>query len=127
VARARAGLASCRAVVSQAQATLDVNRSDRDKAVIHSPINGVVLTRQIEPGQTVAAAFEALFFSSWLKTFRSWSFRWMLTRRMSGGFTRDRRQHSQLTAYPDKHFPATITQVRYGSKTTEGVVRIRRC
>lgn len=58
-ARARADEASARAVVAETQATLDANRADLGKAVIRSPIDGVVLTRSAEPGQTVAASFQA--------------------------------------------------------------------
>jgi HlyD family secretion protein len=38
---------------------LNVNRTDLTKAVITSPINGVVLKRSVEPGQTVAATFQS--------------------------------------------------------------------
>jgi HlyD family secretion protein len=44
--------------VAQAQAA-EVNQTDLGKAVIRSPINGVVLTRSVEPGQTVAASLSA--------------------------------------------------------------------
>ncbi len=55
--RARATRASAWASVTQARAALQSDRTNLDKATIRSPINGVVLTRSIEPGQTVAAAF----------------------------------------------------------------------
>jgi len=57
--RAKADVASAEAEVSQAQATLEAYQTDLSKAVICSPINGIVLTRSVEPGQTVAAAFQA--------------------------------------------------------------------
>src|SRR4030042_2699347 len=57
--RAKANAASASADVSQAQATLQANETDLSKSIILSPINGVVLTRSIEPGQTVAASFQA--------------------------------------------------------------------
>src|SRR4030042_200291 len=57
--RAKADEASAKAAVSQAHATLEVNETDLSKSVIRSPINGVVLARSIEPGQTVAASFQA--------------------------------------------------------------------
>lgn len=59
LARARADEASTKAVVAQAQAALDANKSDLTKAVVRSPINGVVLVRSVEPGQTVAAMFQS--------------------------------------------------------------------
>jgi len=57
--RAKADEASAKAAVSQAQATLEANETDLSKSVIRSPINGIVLARNVEPGQTVAASFTA--------------------------------------------------------------------
>ncbi|MCX6864723.1 MAG: biotin/lipoyl-binding protein, partial [Verrucomicrobia bacterium] len=59
LARHQADEASANASVAQAQAALDVVRTDISKAVIKSPINGVVLKRAVEPGQTVAAQFQS--------------------------------------------------------------------
>jgi RND family efflux transporter MFP subunit len=59
LARAKADEASARASVAQAQASVDVVRTDIAKAVVRSPINGVVLKRSVEPGQTVAAQFQS--------------------------------------------------------------------
>jgi len=50
-------LQSAEAQVAQAQVL--VNENDLTKTIIKSPIDGVVLTRTIEPGQTVAASFTA--------------------------------------------------------------------
>jgi len=59
VKRAEANEASAHASVTQARANLQSDETDLAKASIRSPINGVVLTRQVEPGQTVAASFQA--------------------------------------------------------------------
>ena len=57
VKRDKAGVASARAGVASAQAQLSSGMTNRDRAVIRSPVSGVVLARQVEPGQTVAASF----------------------------------------------------------------------
>ncbi len=49
-ARAKATVSSAEAAVAQAKATLDAQRTDLAKAVIRSPIDGIVLKRAIEPG-----------------------------------------------------------------------------
>jgi HlyD family secretion protein len=54
--RAQASLVSAQAAVLQARAVLKSDETNIGKAVIRSPINGVVLTRRVEPGQTVAAS-----------------------------------------------------------------------
>ena len=59
VARSKADLESANAAVSGAEAEVRSNERDLEKAIIRSPVDGVVLTRSIEVGQTVAASFTA--------------------------------------------------------------------
>ncbi|WP_372986407.1 efflux RND transporter periplasmic adaptor subunit [Marinobacter sp.] len=56
--RAEAKLAYALASVRQAEAAVLQARTRLEKTVITSPINGVVLQRSIEPGNTVAASFQ---------------------------------------------------------------------
>jgi len=56
--RAEANLQRARADAELASAQVDADRTALSKAVIRSPITGVVLDRQVEPGQTVAASFQ---------------------------------------------------------------------
>src|SRR3546814_17490533 len=58
-ARARANVDSAVASVAQARAQLSSDETNRRKAAIRSPVGGVVLSRQIEPGQTVADSFQS--------------------------------------------------------------------
>ncbi|MCK9540050.1 efflux RND transporter periplasmic adaptor subunit [Dokdonella sp.] len=58
VQRAQARLAHSRAAVEQAQASVSQARTRLGKAIITSPIDGVVLKRSVEPGTTVAASFQ---------------------------------------------------------------------
>ena len=57
--RAVASLDSAKADVAAAEADLKLDETNLSKAIITSPINGIVLSRDIEPGQTVAASLEA--------------------------------------------------------------------
>src|SRR5206468_7935365 len=59
VAAARAAITSQAARVGQSQAALQSNLVDLGRTRILSPINGVVVQRAIDPGQTVAASFQA--------------------------------------------------------------------
>ena len=122
VARARAGVASAKADVSQAQATLHVNQSDMEKAVIHSPVNGVVLMRAIEPGQTVAASFESPVLFKLAEDLKQLELHVDVDEADVGQVHEGLEASFTVDAYPDKHFPARITQVRYGATTTAGVV-----
>jgi HlyD family secretion protein len=57
--RAEADLGSARASVTEARAQVSSDETNLGKASIRSPIDGVVLARKIEPGQTVAASLQA--------------------------------------------------------------------
>jgi HlyD family secretion protein len=57
-ARSQAAVASARAQRTSAQASLKVSRSSLSKAVIVSPIDGIVLDRTVEPGQTVTSGLQ---------------------------------------------------------------------
>lgn len=122
VARARASVASAKADVSKAQAALDVNRSDMEKAVIVSPIDGVVLNRRIEPGQTVAASFESPVLFTLAEDLAKLELQVDVDEADVGRVRDGQDAVFTVDAFPDRHFPARITQVRYGSQTTEGVV-----
>jgi HlyD family secretion protein len=56
---AQAQVEKARAQVSQAQASLEQARVDLDRTVIRSPIDGVVISRTVDVGQTVAASLQA--------------------------------------------------------------------
>ncbi len=122
VARARANVANAKASVSKADATLSVNKSDLEKAVIHSPVNGVVLTRSIEVGQTVAASMTTPVLFTLAEDLKQLELHVDVDEADVGQVHEGQEATFTVDAYPDKHFPASITQVRYGSTTTDGVV-----
>lgn len=121
-ARARADEASAKAAVAQAQATLDANQSDLSKAVVHSPINGVVLSRDVEPGQTVAAMFQSPVLFTLAEDLTQMQLLVDVDEADVGQVRADQDATFTVDAYPDQVFPARTTQVRYGSQTVDGVV-----
>ena len=56
--RAQAQVESARASIAQARASVKLQRTDLSKATIYSPVDGVVLDRKVEPGNTVAASLQ---------------------------------------------------------------------
>lgn len=122
LARARADEASARAVVAQTRATLDANRTDLKKAVIRSPINGVVLTRSVEPGQTVAATFQAPVLFVLAEDLTQMELHVDVDEADVGRVKDGQEATFTVDAYPDRAFPARITRVHYGSQTTDAVV-----
>jgi HlyD family secretion protein len=121
-ARAKADEASAKAAVSQAQATLKANETDLAKSYIRSPINGIVLTRGVEPGQTVAAAFTAPVLFTLAEDLTQMELHVNVDEADVGKVQEGQKATFSIAAYPNRTFDARITQARYGSSTTSGVV-----
>lgn len=122
LSRYKADEASAKAAVAQAQAALNVYRTDLSKAVVVSPINGVVLKRAVEPGQTVAASFNTPTLFTLAEDLTQMELQVDVDEADVGQVKEGQEATFTVDAYPDRAFPAKITQVRYGSETTDGVV-----
>ncbi|MDA8258103.1 MAG: efflux RND transporter periplasmic adaptor subunit [Betaproteobacteria bacterium] len=120
--RAIADGANARAAVAQAEATLEAQRTDLAKAVIRSPIKGVVLKRAAEPGQTVAATFQTPVLFTLAEDLTQMELHVDVDEADVGKVREAQSASFTVDAYPDRTFPARITQVRFGSKTVAGVV-----
>jgi HlyD family secretion protein len=120
--RALADVASAKAAVSQSQATLDANQTDLSKAVIRSPINGIVLTRSVEPGQTVAATLSPPVLFKLAEDLTKMELVANVDEADVGQIQEGQRATFSVSAYPNRVFDAWIVQARFGSTTTSGVV-----
>jgi len=122
LARADADQASAEAAVSEAQAALEVDETDLAKASIRSPINGIVLTRSVETGQTVAASLQAPVLFTLAEDLTQMELHVDVDEADVGQVREGQTASFNVDAYPDKLFPAQITRVSFGSQTVEGVV-----
>ncbi len=120
--RAEADEASARAAVSQTEATLKATETDIFKSVIRSPIDGIVLTRNVEPGQTVAAAFTTPVLFTLADDLRKIELHINVDEADIGKIKEGQKASFTVAAYPNRPFEARITQARYGSSITSGVV-----
>jgi HlyD family secretion protein len=114
--------AAVRAAVSQAQATLDAIETDLAKAVIRSPINGIVLTRNVEPGQTVAASFQAPVLFTLAEDLAKMQLHVDVDEADVSHVQEGQDAVFTVDAYPNRAFSARIVQIRYGPKEVSGVV-----
>ncbi len=122
LARARADAAMAQAEVDRAEAVLTANETDLAKAVIRSPINGVVLTRSVEPGQTVAASLQAPVLFTLAEDLTEMALHVDVDEADVGKVSEGQAATFTVDAYPDRTFPASVSQVRLGPQTVEGVV-----
>ncbi|HIB53295.1 MAG TPA: efflux RND transporter periplasmic adaptor subunit [Nitrospirales bacterium] len=111
-----------RALVNQATAAVDVAQFDLNHTVIYSPVDGTVIDRKINAGQTVAASFQtpALFVIAADLT------RMRVIAHVGEADIADVGQEQpatfQVDAYPDREFSGRVTQVRIASKAEDTVV-----
>jgi HlyD family secretion protein len=120
--RAITSLASARADVTVAEADVQINETNLIKASIRSPINGVVLTRSIDPGSTVASSLSAPVLFSIAEDLKKMELRVDVDEADVGKVRVGQSATFGVDAFPDRKFPATIRDVRYASETTQGVV-----
>lgn len=120
--RAAASLESARADVIVAEADLELRETDLKKACICSPIEGVVLRRSVDPGQTVAATLQAPTLFTLAGDLSAMELRVDVDEADISLVEAGQQARFTVDAYPDRTFPARITKVRFAPDTTEGVV-----
>ncbi|MDH4249116.1 MAG: efflux RND transporter periplasmic adaptor subunit [Deltaproteobacteria bacterium] len=120
--RAKAALAMANAQVAQAQAQLDSDRTTLEKAIIRSPIDGMVLARQVEPGQTVMAALQSPVLFKLAENLKQMELHAVVDEADIGQVRKGQHATFTVDAYPNQTFEAVITQVRNAPQTVEGVV-----
>lgn len=113
--RAQAAVRSAEANVVAAQADLSSNQTRRQKAVIKAPVTGVVLSREIEPGQTVAASFNTPTLFIIAEDLASMQLEVAIDEADVGQVKSGQRATFTVDAYPGESFPATIERVNVGS------------
>jgi len=120
--RARAEEASARANVADAQAALSTDETNLSKASIRSPINGMVLTRSVEPGNAVAASLQAVTLFTVAEDLTQLKLEVKVDEADVGSVKVGQKAGFTVSAYPSRPYPARITRVAYGSTTTDNVV-----
>ena len=120
--RAQAAETSARANVTVAQATLSTDDTNLSKASIRSPIDGVVLTRTVDPGNAVAASLQAVTLFTVAEDLRQLKLQVNVDEADVGSVKVDQKARFTVSAYPSRNYPATITRVAFGSTITENVV-----
>lgn len=120
--RAVASLASAEAEVAVAQADLRLNETNLSKASIYSPISGVVLKRNVDPGQTVASTLQAPVLFSIAEDLTKMEVQVDVDEADVGKVKVGQSATFTVDAYPERRFPATIREVYFASEVVQGVV-----
>jgi HlyD family secretion protein len=120
--RAQGERASAAAAVKEAQASLSSDHTNLSKASIRSPINGVVLKRSVEPGQTVAASLQVATLFTIAEDLRRMELEVAVDEADVGQVKQGQQATFTVDTYPNRTFTAAVTRVAYGSTTTGDVV-----
>lgn len=122
LAKARADVASAQANIEQKAAIVNANQTDLGKAVVRSPINGIVLVRAVDPGQTVAASFQTPTLFTLAEDLTQMELHVDVDEADVGKVQQGQTASFTVDAYPDRNFPSQVTQVRFGAQAVAGVV-----
>jgi HlyD family secretion protein len=114
-ARAQAAVLTAEAAVAQARAQLSTDQTQFSKALIRSPVTGVVLSRQVDPGQTVAASFNAPVLFLIAEDLRKMQLEVKVDEADVGEVEEGQDATFQVDAFPGRMFEARVQRVDLGA------------
>lgn len=120
--RAVAQVASAKAQVTAQRASLQETETALRKGMIRAPIDGVVISREVRPGQTVAASFQTPVLFKLADDLRHMELHLNLDESDVGQVRSGQKAEFRVDAYPGRTFAAEITSVRFAPKEVNNVV-----
>lgn len=108
--------------VLASEAMLNAAKVDLERTIIRSPIDGVVIARNIDVGQTVAASLQAPELFLIANNLEKMQVNANVAEADVGLLVEGRPAMFRVDAYPDRVFDGTIAQIRYNATILEGVV-----
>jgi HlyD family secretion protein len=126
---ATADVSSSQAAVTQAQAQVQLKEAALNSAetnlnytTIRAPVSGIVISRSIDVGQTVAAAFQAPVLFYIAKDLRNMQVDTSVSESDVGKLRPGMPVSFTVDAYPDQRFVGTVRQIRNSPQTIQSVV-----
>lgn len=120
-ARAIANVAAAEAQVAQQRAAISTTQTNLSYGTIYAPVTGVVLSRQVEPGQTVAAQFNVATLFTIAEDLSRMKLEVKVDEADVGQLREGAPASFTVDAYPGRVFPATVTHVDLGANATPQV------
>lgn len=122
MAQQRAARDTARAAVSQAAAQVATARTDLERSVIRSPIDGVVVDRQVNVGQSVAASLQAPTLFIIAQDLSRLQANITVDEADIGGVEEGMAVRFTVDAFPEREFEGRVSQVRQQGVAESGVV-----
>lgn len=119
---AKAQVAASRARIAQYNATLNKTKINLGYTQIYSPVDGVVVAKNVEKGQTVAASYQTPSIAEIAKDLGQMQVEVNVDEADIGGVKEGQKATFTVDAHPNDPFDGVVTQVRLSPKTTDNVV-----
>ncbi len=119
---ANALLHAAEAQLQAAQADVEQAEVELDKTIIRSPIDGVVISRDVDEGQTVAATMQAPTLFTIANNLTKMRVNAAVSEMDIGKVREKMKAEFKVDAYPDRSFHGVVSQVRYAEKIEDNVV-----
>lgn len=113
---------AAQAQIGQQEASTETARLNLQRTVIRSPVDGVVLTRSIEPGQTVAASLQAPVLFQIAEDLAQMQIVLAVDEADIGQVKPGQAVTFTVDAFPDRQYRGTVQQVRLSSTNTNNVI-----
>jgi len=119
---ARAEVKQARASVEQKKATLNITKVELKNTYIKSPVDGVVIGKDIDIGQTVAASFQAPTLFTIARDLRKMQVETSIDEADIGQITSGQIASFTVDSFPSRTFIGTVNQVRKKSQEIQNVI-----
>jgi HlyD family secretion protein len=119
---AQAELLNAVATVPQMEAALNFVEAELHRTVIRAPIDGIVIKRDVDSGQTVAASLEAPTLFTIAQDLREMKVHAKIDEADVGRIKVGQRSTFTVDAFPGRTFNGTVTQIRRAPEVIENVV-----
>lgn len=119
---AKAQVSNASAQVNQSKQSLVSANYDLERTTIYSPVEGIVLVRKVDPGQTVAASFQTPVLFTIAKDLTKMELQVSIDEADIAKIKEGQIATFSVDAYPEKTFNAVIKKIRVNSEIQDGVV-----
>jgi HlyD family secretion protein len=119
---ANVNLQQARAAVQTKQANVNKSKVDIERTVIYSPIDGIVISRAVDVGQTVAASLNAPTLFTIAQDLRHMRIEAAVSEADVGGVEEGQPVRFSVDAFPNRQFTGRVTRVRYEASVSQNVV-----
>ena len=119
---AKSDLVSSEASLAQAKSTLDLSKVDLGYSVIKAPVDGVVITRKVNIGQTIQSSYQAPVLFQIATDLTKMKVECSVDESDIGKVKEGQKVRFTVEAYPNDTFNGVVQQVRFSPETVQNVV-----